>query len=69
MQRGGRLGLSGMRAVDAVIIASARMRDVPTAARRRDPAAASHHAAMHRGNSGPLSLQSLQNCTPRSRAS
>jgi hypothetical protein len=47
MQRGGRLGLSGMRAVDAVIIASARMRDVPTAARRRDPAAASHAPCMH----------------------
>jgi hypothetical protein len=51
IQRGGRPGLSGMRAVDAVIIASARMRDdVLAAARRRDPCRSSqppctmHHA-------------------------
>jgi hypothetical protein len=39
------------------------MRDVPQQAPTQQHAAAL--LAAMRGNSGPLSLQSLQNCTPR----
>jgi hypothetical protein len=63
VQSGVRPGLEGVRVVDAATITSARMRDVPQQAPTQQHAAAL--LAAMRGNSGPLSLQSLQNCTPR----
>eukprot|EP01047_Picozoa_sp_COSAG01_P057556 COSAG01_NODE_6667_length_3555_cov_33.351273_2_plen_62_part_00 len=44
MQRGGRPGLSGMRAVDAVIIASARMREAVAARSSSQPCTRRRHA-------------------------